>query len=68
MITVYKTLSKTCQASLINEPHNLYKNTNTNCQCQIETLKTLELDHTGDGLMENKLVYSYAHWATDNDR
>lgn len=46
MITVYQTLSKTCQVSFINEPHNLYKN--TNCQCQIETLKTLELDHTGD--------------------
>lgn len=40
----------------INEPHNLYKN--TNCQCQIETLKTLELDHTGDGEQARLLIRS----------
>lgn len=27
------------------------------------------LDHTGELVeMENKLIYPYAHWATDNER
>lgn len=56
MVTVYQTLSKTCQVSFITEPHNLYKN--TNCQCQIETLKTLELDHTGVGEQAHLLIRS----------
>lgn len=63
MITVYQTLSKTSQVSFINE-HITYTKIQT-VSVKLKHWKHWNWTTLG---MENKLIYPYVYWATDNER